>query len=1272
MKKLTLFALSIFYTLGVFAQSLSLSGKLQDNTVYIEFDTEIDFTNEESISSYQYSETFDVNYNLTINNVLVKNVLTEPLADDLAAKFVLSSLSDSFTPDVHIGLFRKKPFASVTFIPYIKKGNKVERIVSYEIEVMGSQIPTRAGNLKSLNEPSVLANGDWFKVSISSEGVYKLSYSFLNDLGVDVDNLNPSSLNVYGHPGGMLPIDNSEYLPGDPQKLSIEFVGDNDAEFEEDEYFLFYGESADKWTFNESDSHFEHHKNYYENLAYFYIRTNDFDPKRIINSPNSTQTETYTSSSFDGLSFHEVNTVNLIKSGRTFFGETFDAVTDQNFLFSTPDIISGEEMIIRTAVAAHKKSSGSSSFTINPDGAIPFSFSVPAATGNYEFARYRKNNTALVFNGDQDAINIAVSYNKGDPTNIGYLDYLSIQYRRELKYNNSQFVFRDSRNIGPDQVVKFQIGGNTNNLKVWDVSDFENTYSVDLEMDGDQISFKRPHDAIHKYVAFKDSQLLSPTGIGRESNQDLHSIYGVDMVILSYPEFINAAQDLAAFHENEGISSVVLTQQKIFNEFSCSKKDPTAIKHFMKMLYDNAETEEDMPRYLLLFGDASYDIRPESTTSLIYTYESVNSWDQINSYLTDDYFGLLDDDESDRPEDLVDIGIGRFTITNIQQAYDIINKIKYYKKTHTSNGSSSVEDFNSTPYGDWRNLVSFVADDEDSNTHMSHAEQLSAIVENNYPVFNIDKIYFDAYQQVSTPGGERYPDVNLKIKERVQKGTLILNYIGHGGEVGWAHERVLDVNTIVNWNNMNNMPLFMTATCEFSRFDDPGRVSAGEYCLLNPNGGAIALLSTTRLVFSSSNLFLAKKFYDVVFEEMNNPDYCLGDITMLTKRASSVSSSTNHRNFSLLGDPALRLVYPQVDVGTSEINGIATIDAVTVVDTLNALSKVTFKGNVNLQGEDPTGYNATLYPTVYGKERDVITLGNDGNPFSFKIQNNILFKGKSSIVDGDFSFEFVVPKDISFQYGEGKVSYYMVKDNTTTDGFGYSEAFMVGGANLDAPEDLIGPTIEIYLNEENFVSGSVTNESPILLASIFDKSGVNTAGSGIGHDITAVIDGEYDKTIVLNDFYEADLDTYTEGSLKYQLDQLEEGMHTLELKAWDVYNNSSVKSIEFEVKPEQELAINNVLNYPNPFTTYTEFWFEHNQALSTLDVSVQVFTVSGKLVKTINEIMITDGYRSEPIKWDGLDDYGDRLARGVYVYKLSVRDNTGSSIEVFEKLVILN
>lgn len=1272
MKYIYLTLVFIMSSLGALGQSFSLTDELDDYSLYLSHETEIDFSERSTIDSYQYIGTFEVNYNLTINEILVKNVLSIALSAEQSSKIELSSVPNSFEPIVSIGLFRKNAIATVSFLPFIIGSSGIERVISYEIEVSGSVKTSQKSFTKSFSEPSVLAMGDWYKVKISSDGIYKLSYSYLNDLGVNVGALNPSSFNVYGHPGGMLPVDNSQYLPGDPQKLAIDFIGDNDGNFEEGEYFLFYGEGPHTWKFNESQSRFEHQKNYFSSYSYFFIRTDDNDPKRISTLAQIDEPDPLVINSFDEFSFHEVNELNLIKSGRVFFGEIFDANTDQEFVFATPDLVVDSPVLIRTAVAAHKNSSGSSSFSISPTGGNSHSFLVPSSSGKYEYAEYRVDNHVYIPSTAPNYINIGLKYNKVDPTNIGYLDFLSVQYRRKLNYVNSTIIFRESENISSDEIAEFQVEGNTSDLRAWEISDFMNSASIQTEIQNNKLTFIRPHDALYKYVVFKNSETLSPTAAGTLANQDLHSVSNVDMVIVVYPEFMSAAQELANFHEADNINSYIVTQQSLFNEYSCGKKDPSALKHFLKMLYDNASTEDEIPRYLLLLGDASYDMRPESNTDLVLTYESFNSWDYIDSYLTDDYFGLLDDDESDRPEDLVDIGIGRFTVTSLQQANDIINKIKYYKKSHTDNSNESIQDFNSTPYGDWRNLISFVADDEDSHIHLTHAEILSSKIETNYPVFNIDKIYFDAYQQITTPGGERYPEVNKKIDERVEKGTLILNYIGHGGEVGWAHERVLDVNTIVNWNNMNNMPLFMTATCEFSRFDDPGRTSAGEYCLLNPNGGAIALLSTTRLVFSSSNLSLAKKFYDYVFADMNNPDYCIGDVIMLTKRASSVGSSTNHRNFSLLGDPALRLVYPQMNIETSSINDNIHIDEVTVIDTLNALSKVTFKGNMDLQGGDPTGFTATLFPTVYGKEREVSTLGNDGSPRSYSIQNTVLFKGKSSVVDGAFSFEFVVPKDISFQYGIGKVSYYMVKDNTNIDGAGYSKSYMVGGANVDAPEDNTGPQIELYLNEESFVSGSVTNESPILISKIYDESGINTAGSGIGHDITIVIDGETDKTIVLNDFYKANLDTYTDGSLKYQMQKLDKGKHTMQLKAWDVYNNSSVKSIEFEVVKEVDLDITNVLNYPNPFTTYTEFWFEHNQAFATLDVRIQIYTVSGRLVKTMHQTMQTDGYRSEPIAWDGMDDFGDRLARGVYVYALRVSDREGKTIEKFEKLVILN
>ena len=1257
------------------AQSFRLNDEVNFNKALLNTKQVIDFNNIDESNDYTYSKTFEAPANLLVEQIKVVNIETVPLAPALYASILPNSVPDSFNPKVEISLFRKKPFALVSFVPFLRSNDgTIQQIVNYEIEISGQQeaINNKSGN--KFSTTSVLAEGEWYKVKISADKIYKLSYGFLRDLGINVGSLNPNQLNVYGHPGGMLPINNNADLPGDPQKLAIEFVGNQDNSFTEGEYFLFYGEGPDSWSYSESLEMWTHLKNYYENFAYFFIRVDDNAPKRISSQAVYPDAPDIIITEYDEFQFHEVNSENLVKSGRIFFGEKFENKLEYEFNFQYPNYAEGSEVKIRTAVAARNSGGSSSSFTISPTGGDPHSFSIQGIPVSriYTFAEYKVDDFTYFPSSAFTTLNVKVKYNQQSPVNLGWLDYLETNVRSNLRYRNGQLSFRDHKEIAVGLIAEYRVENASDKLKIWDVSNYKNALAIPYSIESGSMVFVRPHESAEKYIVFKNEDIGSPEAVGSFSNQNIHAVSQADMIIITHPDFISAAQNIAAFHDEEGLTTFITTQKIIFNEFSCGKSDPTAIKHFMKSLYDEATSDSDIPKYLLLLGDASYDQRPESEHSYIFTYETENSWHKIESHLTDDYFGLLDDNESDRSQDLVDIGIGRFPVTNLQQANEIIAKMKKYKEKHTVNENTSVADFNQTPYGNWRNLITFVADDEDSNVHMSHAEILSNRIKNEHPSFNVDKIYFDAFQQVITTGGERYPDVNKKISDQVQRGTLILNYIGHGGEVGWAHERVLDIPTILNWTNINNLTLLFTATCEFARFDDHERISGGEYCLLNPNGGAVALLSTTRLVYSAQNFSLANNFYDYVFDDITNPDYRLGDITMLTKRASA-GSSNNFRNFSLLGDPALRLVYPQKNVKTTAINDIPAIDVNVVVDTLNALSKVKFTGDVDLQGQNPAGYTGTLYPTVLGKKKSVYTLGNKGEkPFNYTIRNTVLFSGKSSIKDGHFEFEFIVPKDIPFQYGIGKISYYMVKNNSFEDGSGYAYNYNVGGANLNAPEDTKGPEIDIFINDENFVSGSIVNENPILLAKIKDDYGVNTAGTGIGHDITAVIDGKNENTIVLNDFYESDEDTYQSGKLKYQLQNLAEGKHTLELKAWDVYNNSATSTIEFEVKQKSELSIDHVLNYPNPFTTYTEFWFEHNQALSTLQVRIQIYTVSGRLVKSIHETVQTDGYISNSIVWDGRDDFGDRLARGVYVYKLRVQTTDGSSIEKFEKLVILN
>jgi hypothetical protein len=710
---------------------------------------------------------------------------------------------------------------------------------------------------------------------------------------------------------------------------------------------------------------------------------------------------------------------------------------------------------------------------------------------------------------------------------------------------------------------------------------------------------------------------------------------------------------------------------------------------FVKMFYDRSTGPEELPRYLLLFGDGSYDNKNRfgsANTNFIPTYQSLNSTLYTDTYVSDDYYGLLDDNEGlflplGVSSEYVDVGIGRLPVKTKSEARAGIDKIMRYTRTGFSpnldNQSACDNTQNASPFGDWRNNITFIGDDEDGGLHqgsapsLSGADQLAVLVDTTYDDYNVDKIYLDAYPQESTPGGERYPDVTRAIDKRVEKGCLIMNYTGHGGEVGLAHERVVEVAQINKWTNANNLPLFFTATCEFSRYDDPERTSAGEYVFLNPNGGGIALMTTVRLVFASPNFTVNKNFFLAAFEPLNGEMPRLGDLIEYMKDQPG-GNSVNSRNFTLLGDPALRLAYPMHDVITDSVNSNPVTASSN--DTLRALSLVTVSGHLSDKGGNLlSNYNGVLYPTVFDKAQNITTLSNDGPPsppFTFSLQKNILYKGKVSVKDGKFTFTFIVPKDIAYAYGIGRISYYA--ENGTEDANGFYEKIIIGGSNDSAVADNTGPEVSLYMNDAKFAFGGLTDENPDVYAILKDNNGVNTVGNGIGHDITAVMDGNTDDVIVLNDYYQADLNSYKSGTIRYPFTDLSEGKHTLSLKVWDVYNNSSQTYTEFVVSKSADLALEHVLNYPNPFTTKTQFFFEQNRCCQQLEVELQVFTISGKLVKNISKFVQAEGYRSDPIEWDGRDDFGDKIGKGVYIYKLKVKTDDGSAAEKFEKLVILN
>lgn len=1213
-------------------------------------------------------------------STIIVNPVYESLTDsEISLIKNPAKISNQITVSSNVFTSKKKSYGVVSFIPIRKNPGtgKFEKLISFDLTTTPEftlKSGTRAVHTYAAN--SVLQNGAWYKIGIQTDGIYKLSYTFLQNIGIDMTAINPQNIRIYGNGGEMLSELNAKARPDDLIENAVFVQGESDGIFNEDDYVLFYGKGPNSWSYDSTSCpKYTHSIHLYSDSAYYFITADMGAGKRIQPQASSSATATHTVSSFDDYSFHENSTTNFIKSGRQWFGEYFENTTSYNFSFSFPNIDGTVPATVKTNIASRHLISGNAAYSVSSQSGSTL-ISIPNVSGS-AYDNYAKIVSGCYsFNPSSPTITVNVTKQTTDA--IAWLDYIEVNVRRQLTMNGSQLIFRDAQSVGTGNLAEYNVISNSP-IQIWDISNIAN---IKLQSVINPVAtlnqFVLPADSLKQFIAFTGTSYLTPSSSGIIANQDLHALSDKDYIIVAHPDFYQEALQLAAHHEGkDALSSIVVTPQQIYNEFSSGSQDISAIRDFVKMFYDKAASASEMPQYLLLFGDGSYDNKKQSGSNSNYvpTYQSYESTIPTSSYVSDDFYGLLDDNEGVWNSDAVDIGIGRFPVKTKAGAQAAVNKILNYTKTGVlsseTSSTSCTDQIAGSPFGSWRNTVCFIGDDEDGGIHSSQANQQATLIDTSYNDYNIDKIYLDAYKQEATPGGNRYPEVVDAINKRIEQGTLILNYTGHGGELGLAHERVIEVSQINKWNNANKLFLLFTATCEFSRYDDPERTSAGEYAFLNPDGGAIALFSTVRLVFASPNFYLNLDFYKAAFEPINGKMPRLGDLYEFIKTQSG-GNSVNSRNFTLLGDPALTLAYPQYNVATDTVNAIAVTS--TSSDTLKALSIVTISGHI----QDNTGtllpaYNGVLYPTVYDKSQDVTTLSNDGSAspaYTFKLQKNILYKGKVSVTNGYFKFSFIIPKDIAYQYGIGRVSYYA--ENGNEDAIGNYEKIIIGGSNNNAPADAVGPEVSLYLNDIKFVFGGTTDENPDLYSILKDDNGINTVGNGIGHDIIATLDANTEKAIVLNDYYQSDLNSYKSGKIRYPLTDISEGKHTLKLKVWDVYNNSSESYTEFIVAKSAELALSHVLNYPNPFTTRTQFYFEHNQACDLLEVQVQVFTVSGKLVKSINQFVHSEGFRSEPIEWNGRDDFGDKIGRGVYLYRVKVKTSDGAAAEKYEKLVILN
>lgn len=1097
---------------------------------------------------------------------------------------------------------------------------------------------------------SVLSNGDWYEITTNENGVYKINHDFLSQLGINMSNLNINTIKLFGNGGGMLPYLNSDFRFEDLIENNIEVIDANSNNiFESDDYILFYGMSTHTWSFNPNTNLFENNIHLYDDkVSYFITVDNTLNGKRI------PVTSEVVSPNIDIISYnfyinHEEETVNLINSGRKWYGEKFSSNTIKDFSFFIPDLIQSELINIEVAVAS--RSFQPSSFLVSINNSLIANLSMPTVSSQYarEFAKEINSSNQIFLNSSN--LNLDLEYVSADNGAQSWLNYIEINAKRKLKKNASQFNFRNIETVG-EGIGAYKIE-NGAGMEIWNITNPTEVEKLITKLDNDTLIFIDSLDYLKEYIAFNNSFYLTPNPIGMVSNQNIRNTStDIEFIIVTHPKFLEAAQRLADFHfNNDNMLSLVVTPKQIYNEFSSGMQDVTAIRDFIKYQYDK---ENSKLKYLLLFGDGSFDPKDRipNNSNYIPTYQSLNSTDPTKTYVTDDYFALLDDDEGLFVNDLVDIGVGRFPVSTKEEANFLVDKVEQY--------------YNVNSFGSWRNDVVFIADDgdaNDGNTHMWQADSLANYVSDNHKEINIQKIYLDNYPQQSTPGGPRSEQAQNAINTKIDKGVLLVNYTGHGGPLGWTQERILELDQIQNWNNSSKLPLFMTATCKFSYFDNPEEQSAGEKVLLNPNGGAIALLSTTRLVYSAPNYNLNTKFIKTVFNENNDlMSLRLGDIFKETKRLSG--TSTNNRNFTLLGNPALQLSYPIFDIITTGMN-----------DTLKALNQVTVEGQIEFEGTLLSDFNGTIFPTVFDKEIIKTTLGQEScTPMPYRDQNNIIYKGAASVIDGKFSFSFIVPKDIAYNYGNGKISYYALSDSEVNpiDANGFESNFVIGGMGDNIDYDYDGPEISLFMNDTLFINGGITNSNPILIGRIFDFSGINTVGNGIGHDITAILDDNTSEPYILNDFYEANKDDFQNGVIRFPFYNLEPGEHQVRVKFWDVFNNSAESEITFTVIPSDNLVVTDFNNFPNPFSFSTEFYFQHNQVDQSLDYILDIYSMTGVLIKSIDLSSFTsEGYRVGPIIWDGTNSYGSKVNAGVYIANLTVSDKNNVKFTTKSTRVIL-
>lgn len=1149
---------------------------------------------------------------------------------------------DNVMPYHTHSIFNSRENSNIYFSlsPFFLNGDTVMRIVSCDVTYFLKQL--KRDNRKTYVENSVLDSGKWYKMSLPSTGMYKITYSELAEMGLPVASINPKNIRIYHNGGGVLPMLNSAERHQDLVEIPIYIYGENDGAFNENDYIIFYARGPLTWDY--SNGVYSRISNPYSDYSYAFLTADKGEGKRIQLAENIADETSVNVNSFLDYKLKEDNLYNLNNMGAAWYGDKYDATTSMSYNFNFPNIIESKKCNIKVD-AASRNTVSQSYFDVRVNGSSVITIRFNKTSDGFGTAGSSNN---IKFNSATDNITVNLNYVKNASSSSGWLDYIAINAWRELIFTGNVMLFRNPECDDVTKNYRYEIRNASSSVQVWDVTNPVEPKKMNLKYSSNTASFVVGGAEENEFVAFNGNDFNKVAYVSTVENQNLHSKYNFDYLIITHPDFESQARRLKELHSTyDDLEIEIVTPNQIYNEFSCGALDIAGIRDYIKMIYDKSD---ERLRYVLLFGDCSFDFKNKSgNVCFIPAYQSESSLNP-GSNVYDDFFVALDNNEGDMTTAFAnDVAIGRMPVNTLEEATIVVDKIERY----INNDEESM--------GHWRKLITFVADDDDTY-YMSHAEQLENLVKEDMgDDVNFDKIFLDAYPQIATSSGQRSPECNAAITNRVELGSLIVNYIGHAGELGWAEERILTNDDIFSWHNSPKLNLMLAASCEFSRYDDHTRTSSGEYVFLSKNGGAIAMYTAARVTYASQNQSMMKRFYRRLFDVEGGEFVTMGEVALAAKQ----EADANCHDYVFFGDPALRLNFPKNKIELTSINN----HDVSQVDTLRALQSINIKGVVkDVFGNHLNDFNGIVNVNVYDKENTYTTFGNESDVYSFNLRDNIIFTGKMPVVNGEFDVDITLPKDINYSYGNGLMSFYANSENT--DAQGSFTNFIVGGLNQDAESDETAPKIIVYMDDEAFVDGSMTNENPLLIAYIKDENGINTSSAGIGHDITATLTGATNKTYSLNNYYEAPTTPYEFGKVAYKLYNLNEGEHILTLRAWDIYNNSNTATIRFNVVKGKIISIENLVNYPNPMSDNTKFTFEHNQKDNEINIQVRIYDVVGQCVRTIEETSYGTTARINPISWDGSSDNGNKLPAGMYIYYVTVSNSHGEKTSAYSKLII--